>query len=137
MILLAGLIALALGWAWWTGRIGTAQIPPVILFVSGAGLLARGQLVGGLIALGLAVLWYRGMSTRIKAAAPKPADQHSLDKARILLGVSRFDNAEQIKTRHRALITETHPDRGGDEGRAAELNKARDLLLDDLNRKAR
>ncbi len=137
MMPLAGLLALTIGWAWWTGRLSTSQIPSVILFVSGIGLLARGQLVGGLIALGLAVLWYRGVSTRMKAELPGPADRHAVDKARILLGVSRFDDAEAIRARHRELITETHPDRGGDAARAAELNKARDLLLRELDTKPR
>jgi curved DNA-binding protein CbpA len=52
-----------------------------------------------------------------------------------LLGVSRFDNAERIRERHRTLIAQNHPDTGGSAERAAELNKARDLLLDDLRNK--
>ena len=137
MIAIVGLLAAALGWAWWTSRLATAQVPAVILVVAGIGMLARGQLVGGLITLGLGILWYRGVSTRIRVEAPSPADRHSLDKARVLLGVSRFDDAEQVRARHRLLIADIHPDRGGSDGDAAELNKARDLLLDDLNRKAR
>lgn len=137
MIPMVGLFAITLGWAWWTGRLKTTQIPSAILFIAGLGLLARGQLAGGLIALGLAVFWYRGVASRVKVELPNPAEKHSLDKARILLGVSRFDNADTIRSRHRALITETHPDRGGDDDRAAELNKARDILLDELSRKTR
>jgi curved DNA-binding protein CbpA len=34
------------------------------------------------------------------------------------------------------LIAQNHPDRGGSDERASELNKARDLLLDDLARKS-
>ncbi len=55
--------------------------------------------------------------------------------ARFLLGVSRFDNAERIRERHRTLIAQNHPDAGGSDERAAALNKARDILLDDLNNK--
>jgi hypothetical protein len=33
------------------------------------------------------------------------------------------------------LIAQNHPDTGGNAERAAELNKARDLLLDDLQNK--
>jgi curved DNA-binding protein CbpA len=49
--------------------------------------------------------------------------------------VSRFDTAERIRERHRALISQNHPDAGGSDAHAAALNKARDLLLDDLNNK--
>ena len=52
-------------------------------------------------------------------------------------GVSRLDDAERIRERHRTLIAHSHPDAGGSDTRAADLNKARDLLLDDLNNKRR
>ncbi len=55
------------------------------------------------------------------------------DQARWLLGVTVHDDAEAIRTRHRKLIAENHPDTGGSPERAAQLNKARDLLLDELN----
>jgi DnaJ homolog subfamily C member 19 len=54
-----------------------------------------------------------------------------------LLGVSAHDDAERIRARHRTLISENHPDRGGSEERATELNQSRDLLLDALERKSR
>jgi curved DNA-binding protein CbpA len=65
----------------------------------------------------------------------KDIDAADLDAARVLLGVSRFDTAERIRERHRALIAQNHPDAGGSDAQAAALNKARDLLLDDLNDK--
>ena len=65
----------------------------------------------------------------------KDNDASALDAARVLLGVSRFDTAERIRERHRALISQNHPDAGGSDAQAAALNKARDLLLDDLNKK--
>ena len=75
------------------------------------------------------------MTWRLFGSLTKQGDQSAVDDARFLLGVSRFDNAERIRERYRALIAQNHPDTGGNDARAAELNKARDLLLEDLNNK--
>jgi curved DNA-binding protein CbpA len=72
---------------------------------------------------------------RLFGSGAKRDKNSDIDDARFLLGVSRFDNAERIRERHRILIAQNHPDTGGSAERAAELNKARDLLLDDLNNK--
>jgi curved DNA-binding protein CbpA len=71
----------------------------------------------------------------LSGSGTKGGKNSDIDAARFLLGVSRFDNAERIRERHRTLIAQNHPDTGGSAERAAELNKARDLLLDDLNHK--
>ena len=137
MTVLIALIAAALGWAVWKGKLRTQQLPPILLGVAGAFLAARGSFLIGLGAVAIAVTWHRGLTWRLFGTRAKQSDQYAIDKARFLLGTSRFDNAERIRARHRQLITENHPDRGGSEERASELNKARDLLLDDLDAKAR
>jgi hypothetical protein len=126
---------LALGWAVWKGKLQKQQLLPILLGLAGAFLAARGSLWIGLPAIGIAVLWYRGLSLRLFGSRAKQDNASDIDAARFLLGVSRFDDAERIRERHRTLIAQNHPDTGGSAERAAALNKARDLLLDDLNNK--
>jgi hypothetical protein len=135
MVFLALLIIAALVWAVWTKKLQSHQLPPILLGIGGAFLAARGSLLLGLGAIAIAAAWYRGMTWRLFGKSAKDNDAADLDSARFLLGVSRFDTAEHIRERHRALIAQSHPDAGGSDVQAAALNKARDLLLDDLNKK--
>ena len=135
MVFLAILAVLALGWAVWKGKLQKQQLLPMLLGLSGAFLASRGSLWVGVAAMVLAALWYRGLSLRLFGSGAKRDKNSDIDDARFLLGVSRFDNAERIRERHRILIAQNHPDTGGSAERAALLNKARDLLLDDLNNK--
>ena len=137
MGVLVVLIIAALGWAVWKGKLTKAQLPPILLGVAGAFLAARGNLLFGVAAIGIAVTWYRGLTWRLFGTRAKQSDQYAVDKARFMLGVSRFDNAESIRERHSALVTKNHPDTGGSDARAKELNEARDLLLRDLQDNAR
>lgn len=50
-------------------------------------------------------------------------------KAHEILGVTPSARPEEVKAAWRALIAEHHPDAGGSEQRAAELNAARDEML--------
>lgn len=135
MTFLAILAFLPLGWAVWKGKLQKQQLLPILLGLAGAFLAARGSLWIGLPAIGVAVLWYRGLSLRLLGSRAKQDNASDIDAARFLLGVSRFDDAVRIRERHRALIAQNHPDTGGSAERAAALNNARDLLLDDLNNK--
>ncbi len=135
MAFLAILVFLALGWAVWKGKLQKQQSLPILLGLSGAFLASRGSLWVGVAAIVIAALWYRGLSLRLFGSGAKRDKNSDIDAARFLLGVSRFDNAERIRERHRILIAQNHPDTGGSAERAALLNKARDLLLDDLNNK--
>ncbi len=135
MAFLGLLIIAALAWAVWKKKLQSQQLLPILLGIGGAFLAARGSLLLGLGAIVIAAAWYRGMTWRLLRKGGKGNDAAALDAARVLLGVSRFDTAERIRERHRALISQNHPDAGGSDGQAAALNKARDLLLDDLNNK--
>jgi len=137
MGLIIALIIAALGFAVWKGKLRTTQLPPILLGLAGAFLAARGNLLIGVIAIGVGVTWYRGLTWRLFGSRAKQSDQYAVDKARFMLGVSRFDDATYINERHRALIAKNHPDTGGSEERAKELNEARDLLLRELDTKAR
>lgn len=135
MAFLAILVSLALGWAVWRGKLQKQQLLPILLGLAGAFLAARGSLLIGMPAIVIAVIWYRGLTLRLFGSRTKQGKASDIDDARFLLGVSRFDNAERIRERHRILIAQNHPDTGGSAERAAALNKARDLLLDDLHNK--
>ena len=135
MTVLVILVFLALGWAVWKGKLQKQQLLPILLGLSGAFLASRGSLIIGVAAIGIAAFWYRGLTLRLSGSGAKGGKNSDIDDARFLLGVSRFDNAERIREHHRTLIAQNHPDTGGSAERAAELNKARDLLLDDLNHK--
>jgi hypothetical protein len=137
MPILIALIIAALGWAVWKGKLRAEQLPPILLGLAGAFLAARGNLLIGVGAIGVAITWYRGLTWRLFGTRAKQTDQYDLDKARFLLGVSRFDDAERIRARHRTLITQNHPDKGGSDERARELNEAKDRLLRELEDKAR
>jgi hypothetical protein len=137
MGILIALIVAALGWAVWKGKLRRQQLPPILLGLAGAFLAARGNLLFGVAAIGVAITWYRGLTWRLFGTKTKQSDQYAVDKARFMLGVSRFDNAEYIQERYRALIANNHPDTGGSEQRAKELNEARDLLLKELQDKPR
>lgn len=135
MTFLAISVLLALGWAVWKGKLQKQQLPPVLLGLAGAFLASRGNLLIGVGAIAIAAAWYYGLTLRLFDSGAKHGKTSDIDDARFLLGVSRFDNAERIRERHRTLITQNHPDSGGSAERAAELNEARDLLLDDLHNK--
>ncbi len=137
MPLLIALIVAALGWAVWKGKLSRQQLPPILLGLAGGFLAARGNLIICVASIGVAVNLYRGLTWRLFGTRTKQSDQYGIDNARFMLGVSRFDNAERIRERHRTLIAKNHPDTGGSEDRARELNEARDLLLRDLQDKAR
>ena len=134
---LMALIVAALAWAVWKGKLRRQQLPPILVGLAGAFLAARGNLLFGVAAIGVGVTWYRGLTWRLFGTKPKQSDEYAIDKARFMLGVSRFDNAESIRERHRVLIAKNDPGTAGNEDRARELNEARDILLHDLDTKAR
>ena len=130
------LVVAALGYAVWSGKIKLAQLPPILLTLGGAMIALRGGWMIGVPAVLAGVAWYRGMTWRMFGLNSKQSDEFGLGKARWLLGVSAQDDAERIRARYRHLIAQNHPDTGGSEDRAMELNKARDVLLDDLAKKS-
>ena len=129
------IIAAAFGWALWTGKIKPAQVPPMLLGLAGIFAVARGALIPGIVLIGVAAAWYRGMHWRLFGLKGKQSEQYEIDNARILLGASRNDDADKIRFRHRQLIAENHPDTGGTDARASALNEARDLLLADIQKR--
>lgn len=66
------------------------------------------------------------------AAAPPPPRRRegmTADEARSILGVGPKASREEIRTAYTRLMRLLHPDKGGANGLAAQLNAARDRLL--------
>lgn len=86
-------------------------------------------------ALTLLGLWLAvsARKTAPAAARPRPAEaksgRMSLKEARSILGVGSDATAADIRAAHKRLMRMAHPDKGGTTGLAAQLNAARDRLL--------
>lgn len=93
---------------------------------------------GGLIAA--AMFWSRsaifGASNAKKTEKTQP-HRFELEQARSLLGVSESADKAAINAAWRAHLTAHHPDRGGDENLARQINRARDLLLAEVQAASR
>lgn len=67
-----------------------------------------------------------------RAAGDKAVSQPmTVAEARDVLGVDGAASREEIETAYRDLIVKNHPDHGGTDWIAAQLNQARDILLND------
>ena len=62
------------------------------------------------------------------ATAPSGADM-TIEEAYAVLGLAPGVDAEAIRSAHRRLMKQLHPDHGGTDYFATKLNRARDLLL--------
>lgn len=62
-------------------------------------------------------------------SAKRPADIIRRDEAARLLGVAEDAKADEIIEAHKRLIAKVHPDAGGSADLAAQVNRARDVLL--------
>ena len=82
----------------------------------------------------VAIIWAIWHFTRKpKLRAPQDARDDTA-AARALLGVDRSADADTIRSAHRRLAAQVHPDRGGSAEDARRVNAARDLLLDQISR---
>jgi len=53
----------------------------------------------------------------------------TVDEACAILGLSSGASAEEVKEAHRRLMIKLHPDHGGSDYLASQINRARDVLL--------
>jgi DnaJ domain len=112
-------------------RVG-AGVAAIVAFAF-AGYAAIRGLWGVGIVLGVIGLWTvtearRRPVIRRQVVHP-PRNELSLAEARAILGVSPDATLEEIKAAYGRLIRMAHPDVGGTEGLAAQLNAARDRLI--------
>ncbi|ASY43990.1 MAG: J domain-containing protein [Pseudomonadota bacterium] len=130
-LLLAGLA----GWLIWTGRLQRMSAKDGMALgaaLVGAVLSAKGKPVIGAPMLIGAALFFAGQGKLLRkgrTATPKPLPPQDIAQARALLGVAPDADADMIRAAHRRLIASVHPDKGGTEALAAQINAARDLLL--------
>ncbi|MBU0869072.1 MAG: molecular chaperone DnaJ [Alphaproteobacteria bacterium] len=130
-LLLAGLA----GWLIWTGRLQRMSAKDGMALgaaLVGAVLSAKGKPVIGAPMLIGAALFFAGqgkLRRKGRTATPKPLPPQDIAQARALLGVAPDSDADMIRAAHRRLIASVHPDKGGTEALAAQINAARDLLL--------
>jgi hypothetical protein len=85
-----------------------------------------------LVILGLWLVTTARLNT--PRAAPPPPQRRSAEmtqaEARSILGVGPDATTKEIKAAYTRLMRSVHPDKGGTSGLAAQLNAARDRLLD-------
>ena len=135
-----GLLALLLGalavWLIWTGKLQRMSAKDGMALgaaLVGAVLAAKGKpALGAPLLIGAALFFAK--QGKWRAGARRPPALHRNDdvaKARALLGVAPDADSATIRAAHRRLIASVHPDRGGTEALAAQINAARDLLLAD------
>ena len=74
---------------------------------------------------------HAGWRERRSSPPGASSDGMSEEEARAVLGVAPDATREEIIEAHRRLIQRLHPDRGGSDYLAAQLNTAKDLLLGD------
>ena len=136
--LLLGLAA----WLIWTGRLQRMSVKDGMVLggaLVGAVMAAKGKPIAGAPLLLGAALFFLSQQQKKKrsTAAPREASPEapSIARARALLGVPEDADENMIRSAHRRLIASVHPDRGGTEALAAEINAARDLILAEPEKK--
>lgn len=127
-LLLAGLAV----WLIWTGRLQRMTAKDGMALgaaLVGAVLAAKGKPVIGVpLLIGAALFFAKQGNARAKLRRQPPTPD-DLAQARALLGVAPDADPATIRAAHRRLIASVHPDKGGTEALAAQINAARDLLL--------
>lgn len=97
-------------------------------------------LIGGLLALVMRLLpllrylpivdrFLKSQRAHGGQSSSRTRDSMSREEALAVLGLSDHPSREEIITAHRHLIQKIHPDRGGSDHLAAQINYAKDILL--------
>lgn len=71
----------------------------------------------------------RGNFSEANQGFKKPSAAMTVDEACKILGVSVSATRQEIIDAHRQLIFKNHPDRGGSSYLAAQINRAKEILL--------
>ncbi|MGH7125103.1 MAG: DnaJ domain-containing protein, partial [Stellaceae bacterium] len=71
----------------------------------------------------------RGPAGANGSAHPAGAPAMTPDEALAILGLKAGASPDEIKTAHHRLMMKIHPDQGGSDALAAQVNRAKDVLL--------
>jgi DnaJ-domain-containing protein 1 len=136
-----GLLALALmglaAWLIWTGRLQRMSAKDGMALgaaLVGAVMAAKGKpLIGAPLLVGATLFFFAKSQPGRKRPPGKavPVTPSDIIEARRLLGVDANADPRAIRAAHRRLIASVHPDKGGTEALAAQINAARDLLIEE------
>lgn len=121
-----GLIALVIVGLVLTGRVGAAM----------AGVVALAAWIGRILSFVQMGKQFRDMFTgkRSKAdegasASGAPRGVMTVEEAARILGVAPNADKSEVKAAYRRLMGQIHPDHGGNDYLAAQVNQAKDTLL--------
>lgn len=127
------LLAAAVGWWAWRNRDARSMrfgdVAAAVAGITAIALFRKGEAVPAIAALAGAGWWLWMRRAGAPAAAKPFASTMALAEARRVLGVPPAADAEEIRRAHRRLLARLHPDAGGSDALAAEVNAARDALL--------
>ena len=123
--------AAVLGYLWWSGRLPTHLLIPVILGVLGAVGAIKGAWPMALTGWGGAafMIWRMGKVAReapLKRTAQLTAENR--ERAERLLALPATYSADDVDAAYRLAAKQAHPDAGGSAEQIAALTAARDLL---------
>lgn len=95
--------------------------------------------IGGLAALAYRLrrvlpwlIWWRRRKAQQNSGnnnQPNAQQSMSIDEACQILGVNKHASKEEIKAAYHRMMKQCHPDKGGSEYLASQLNQAKDILL--------
>ena len=149
--LLAGFIGVGALWLSlnWMARTDPARLKRTLLVIAGvcvvgaAGLMMSGRAPQGLpLLLGAAWSFWRrrqlGAGTAgagHRSAPPPRRAAMGVEEALDILGLEAGADEAAIRGAHRKLMQQLHPDKGGNDYLAKQINTARDTLLQSMARK--
>jgi len=117
------------GWRITSGAFALAAVAGAALLAFREAFIPAGGLL--LLSLWLAVAARRNSARPETPPPTKPrSGRMSLAEARSILGVGPDATPAQVRAAYKRLIRMAHPDKGGTSGLAAQLNAARDRLLE-------
>ncbi|RVT94990.1 molecular chaperone DnaJ [Sphingomonas crocodyli] len=133
-MILALLAALGVGWWMWKkGELGRFDINDLAIAgfaIVGLILTVKGNEVAGPTMLIGAAIWFARTYAPGGSKRPHPMGR---DEALRILELGPNPDAAAIRDAHRRLVARVHPDRGGSAELAAQVNRARDILLSRAN----
>lgn len=83
------------------------------------------------VAVGAALWLGSRYLKRLPSGRPpgSPSGPMSISQAAAILGIAPSSDPQTVREAHRRLIAANHPDRGGSDYLAQQINQARDILI--------